>query len=68
MLVASVAQQQKRRVYGSACDDDDIGRVRLLDAFAMMSFVGHVRELRISLDAVLLDDTDHLLSAILARG
>jgi hypothetical protein len=31
-----------------------------------MSFVGHVRELRISRDAVLLDDTDHLLSAILA--
>lgn len=32
MFVASGTQQQKSRVYGSACDNDDIGRVPLLDA------------------------------------
>src|SRR5262249_3037506 len=31
-----------------------------------LSFVRHVREMRVSLDAVLLDGTDHLLSTILA--
>src|SRR5262249_25933195 len=31
-----------------------------------LSFVGYVGEMRISLDAVLLDGLDHLLSAILA--
>src|SRR5215813_8405409 len=35
MLVASGAQQKESRIQGSACDDDDISRVRLLDAFVI---------------------------------